>query len=275
MGLIATLLPNQTHARRLQLAVRAQHTLVTCGDWPALRRACETEPVHLAVLDLFATGPAAFEEVRWLRVHCPRVSLVAYVSLTHDHARDLFDAGKAGINGLVVADQDDAPRELLALIERAQARSAAEILHRAIELERQPPTVRDAVMLAITRAHEHLTPERLARLTGIPRRVLSKRLTDAGFPPPQRLITWGRLIMAAHMLESAHRSADRVALALDFPSGSAFRNTCQRYLHATPNQIRARGGSGYVGRLLLRQLRGVDAPAERPPLEPQTAQLAV
>lgn len=259
MALLAYLLPNQTHARRLQLAVRNRHTLVTCNDWGALKRTCEREPVELAVVDLFAGGSADFEEVRWLRVHCPRVSLVAYVALAAERARDLFDAGKAGINGLVVADQDDSPREMIALIERAQARSAAEVLHRALELERQPAAVRDAMMLAVTRAHEHLTPERLARLTGMPRRVLSRRLTEAGFPPPQRLITWGRLIMAAHMLESPQRSADRIALALDFPSGSAFRNTCQRYLHATPQQIRARGGAAYVGRVLMRHLQPASA----------------
>jgi hypothetical protein len=52
-------------------------------------------------------------------------------------------------------------------------------------------------------------------------------------------------------LEDRHRSADRIALALDFPSGSAFRNTCQRYLQATPLDIRARGGAAYVIRTLL------------------------
>jgi hypothetical protein len=48
------------------------------------------------------------------------------------------------------------------------------------------------------------------------------------------------------MLEDKHRSADSVAQVLDFPSGSAFRNTCQRYLQATPQQLRDRGGAAYV-----------------------------
>jgi hypothetical protein len=45
-----------------------------------------------------------------------------------------------------------------------------------------------------------------------------------------------------------------VAASLDFPSGSAFRNTCQRYLHATPGEIRGRGGAAYVIRTMLRQV---------------------
>ena len=54
------------------------------------------------------------------------------------------------------------------------------------------------------------------------------------------------------MLEDPHRSANSVATALDFPSGSAFRNTCQRYLHATPEKIRSRGGAAYAVKTLLR-----------------------
>jgi len=48
------------------------------------------------------------------------------------------------------------------------------------------------------------------------------------------------------MLEDPHRSADSVARILDFPSGSAFRNTCQRYLSAAPQEIRNDGGSAFV-----------------------------
>jgi AraC-like DNA-binding protein len=59
------------------------------------------------------------------------------------------------------------------------------------------------------------------------------------------------LIVAASMLEDGSRSADGVAGALDFPSGSAFRNTCQRYLGCTPHQIRQRGGAGWVIQELL------------------------
>ena len=56
------------------------------------------------------------------------------------------------------------------------------------------------------------------------------------------------------MLEDANRSADSAARALDFPSGSAFRNTCQRYLRATPQEIRARGGAAFVVEAFLKDV---------------------
>ncbi len=257
MGVIATLLPNATQLQRLRTAIRDRHQLVACDDWAELLQVCERQPVRLAVVDLFAGGNASFERVRHMKQRLPRLTLIAYVTFTADRAHELFDAGRQGMDGLIIADQDDAPRALLALVEHAESKSLGAVVRQS--LDDVEPTIRDAVLLAVTRAHERLSPEGLARLLALPRRTVSQRLSAAGYPPPQRLLTWGRLIVAAHLLEDRHRSADRIALALEFPSGSAFRNTCQRYLHATPHDIRARGGAAYVIRSLLRQV----GPAER------------
>jgi AraC-like DNA-binding protein len=254
MGVIVTLLPQPGRLQRLRAAIRDRHTIVTCDDWSSVTRMCETEPVHLTVLDLYADGPANFERVRVLKLRFPRVALVAYVSITQERARDMFDAGRCGLDGLVIADVDDAPATLLMHVEKAEARSVASVLRPAIAGLKA--TVRDAVLASVTRAHERLTPEGFARLLAVPRRLLTRRLTEAGFPPPHRLLTWGRLIVAAHMLEDVHRSADGVAQVLDFPSGSAFRNTCQRYLRATPQQLRDRGGAAYVIEVFMREARG-------------------
>jgi len=258
MGVIATLLPNAAHLQRLRTAIRDRHQLMACDEWSELVRACERQPVRVAVIDLFAGGRANFERVRFLKQRLPRLTLIAYVSFTREQAHDLFDAGRQGMDGLVIADQDDSPRSLLALVEGAESRSLGAVVRRA--LGGIESTARDAVLLAVTRAHERLSSEGLARLLALPRRTVAQRLTAAGFPPPQRLITWGRLIVAGHLLEDRHRSADRIALSLDFPSGSAFRNTCQRYLHATPREIRARGGAAYVIRAMLRQAGATEQP---------------
>jgi AraC-like DNA-binding protein len=208
--------------------------------------------VRVAVIDLFAGGRANFERVRQLKQRLPRLTLIAYVTVASDRAHDLFDAGRQGMDGLVIADQDDSPRALLAVIEQAESRSLSTAVRQSVASE--DPAVRDAVLLCVTRAHERLSPNGLAQLLALPRRTVSQRLAAAGYPAPQRLITWGRLIVAAHLLEDRHRSADRIATSLDFPSGSAFRNTCRRYLAATPGEIRARGGASFVMEAMARQL---------------------
>lgn len=253
MGVIATLLPNAGHVQRLKTAIRDRHQLVTCEDWSGLLRTCEGQPVRVAIVDLFAGGQANFERVRQVKQRLPRLTLIAYITFSTELAHDIFDAGRQGMDGLVIADQDDAPRSLLALIEHAESRSLGSVVRRS--LEGVEPVICDAVLLSVTRAHERLSPDGLARLLALPRRTVSQRLLAAGFPPPQRLLTWGRLIVAAHLLEDRHRSADRIAVALDFPSGSAFRNACQRYLGATPSDVRLRGGAAYVLTAMMAEIR--------------------
>ena len=181
MGVIVTLLPQPGRLQRLRAAIRDRHTLVTCEDWSAVSRVCETEPVHLAVLDMYADGPANFERVRVLKLRFPRVALIAYVSITTERARDMFDAGQCGLDGLVVADLDDAPAMMLMHVEKAEARSVASVLRPAIAGLK--PTVRDAVLASVTRAHERLTPEAFARLLAVPRRLLTRRSPRPGSPP--------------------------------------------------------------------------------------------
>jgi AraC-like DNA-binding protein len=255
MGVIAALLPNAKHVQRLRAAIRDRHEVIVCDDWQALIDACGRQPVRLAFIDLFAGSQTSFEHVRQLKQRLPRLTIVAYVTFTPDRAYDLFDAGRQGIDGLVLADQHDTPRALLALVEQAESRSLGTIVRQS--LDGVDPTARDALLLAVTRAHERLSPEGLARLLAMPRRTMSGRLARAGFPSAQRLLTWGRLIVAAHLLEDSRRSAQRVARSLEFPSGSAFRNTCQRYLRASPHEIRARGGAAYVIRTMLTQMQAV------------------
>jgi AraC-like DNA-binding protein len=245
MAVIATLLANPSVAQRVRMALTSRHSVLVCDDWGQLTRECRERPVQLVVVDLHdREGSANFDRMRTLRRECPRVGLIGWCRGEPPFMRDLFEAGRAGFDGVLLSDLDDSPERLLALVEQADARSVASVLRKS--LGDVSPLVRDAAMIAVTRAHERLTAEALARQLLVPRRLLTRRLHDAGFPPPQQLLTWGRLIVAAHLLEDASRSADGVALTLDFASGSAFRNLCQRYLHATPQQIRVQGGGAWA-----------------------------
>jgi AraC-like DNA-binding protein len=257
MGVIATLLPNGDHLQRVRTAIRDRHEILVCDDWASLAKTCERQPVRLVLIDIFAGDQPNFDRVRQLKRRLPRLTLIAYVTFSADRAYDLFDAGRQGMDGLVLAGQNDAPRALLALVEQAESRSLGTIVRQAVA--GLDSVAVDALLVSVTRAHERLSPDGLARLMALPRRTVSAHLLRAGFPSAQRLLTWGRLIVAAHMLEEPHRSAQRVASALDFPSGSAFRNTCQRYLHAAPQEIRARGGASYVIRTMLAQLQAASS----------------
>jgi AraC-like DNA-binding protein len=222
----------------------AHHAVVECQHWHGLEETCASHPVTLAVLDLYASGAANFEAIRRLRARFAKLPLVAYVAADVDRVRDLFDAGRAGVDGLLLADHDDHSAAIRGVVDQAEARGVAGGLRQRIA--DAPPLPRDAILVSVTRAHARLTAQKLADVLATTPRQLARELVDAGFPPARACIAWGRLMVAAQMLEDERRSADAVARVLDYPSGSAFRNLCRRYLDATPQDIRARGGAPFV-----------------------------
>ena len=263
MNIVAALLPNPVRMGRLRSAVAGRLELVPCDNWSSLTRLCESTPIQSVVVDFCSDGHASFDELRVLRGRFPRIAIVGYVSSPPAKAHDIFDAGRFGLSGLIVADENDSAASILAVLEVAETRNVAVVLRRA--LKATPPLVRDATLLAVARASARLTPEKIAQVLNVSRRTLSQHLAGAGFPAPQRLITWGRLIVAGYLLDSSRSSADGVAASLHFPSGSAFRNTCQRYLQATPREIKARGGADYVARALLRECHTLSSSAKGSP----------
>ena len=267
MGVIATLLPLDRCLQRVHGAVRGQHTVTPCRNWDELLAACASEPVHLAIVDLFADEDASFERIRQLRLRFPRLTLVAYVIASPQRARDLFDAGRAGLDGLLLVDLDDSPQAVRTVVEQAEARGVSTLLrHR---LEGMDNIARDAILVAITRAHLRLTSHRLSETLSVSKANLLERLRKERLPAPQRLIGWGRLIVAGQMLDDPRRSADGIARTLDFPSGSAFRNMCQRYVGASPLEIRDRGGARFVTAQFLRSIgRPALAEGHEDPLKP-------
>lgn len=257
MALIATLLPNPVSAMRLRSALRDRYTLRSCETLKELLALCGSSAVSTVVVDPYDARSRVpdFEPLRQLKRRYPSVSIVLYVTCPPATAQHMFEMGRLGLDGLVVTEQDDGPTQLLSRIEQSGARALADTVRQALgDLK---PTARDAVLTVVARAHERLSPETLARLLGIRRKLLAERLAEAGFPSPQPLIAWGRLIVAASMLEDEQRSADSIALALEFPSGSAFRNTCQRYIRLAPQQIRQAGGALHVIQAFLSQRREV------------------
>jgi len=163
MAVITALIPNPVRLGRLRLAAREGHTVIPCDGWDELFHVAERQLVHIAVLDLEAAGAPNFDPVRRLKLLSPRVALVAYVVLTPDKIRHIFDAGRYGFEELVVADVDDGPSAFGRAIDKAAARGVAALVRKLVPTA--PNTVaRDALMVSVTRAHERLTPTMLASI---------------------------------------------------------------------------------------------------------------
>ena len=84
--------------------------------------------------------------------------------------------------------------------------------------------------------------EKVALALGVHRKTLVNWCQRAHAPPPSVLVTWVRLLLAVEILQSPGHTIERVAHSLEFPSGSAFRNLCRRYLGHRPAELRSSAG---------------------------------
>jgi AraC-like DNA-binding protein len=218
---------------------------MVCESWEQMFSACDGRLVHAAVLDLAVAATPTFDPIRRFKRLNPTIALIAYTTYSMETAHHIFDAGRYGFEALVIADLDDGPSAFARAIERASARGVAGMVKRGLARPADPVAA-DALLTTITRAHERLTPAALAHEMGISSRRLARALEASGYPSPHKLIMWGRLIVAAALMDGTRHSTDRIALTLSFPSGSAFRNNCRRYMGAKPSEIRARGGAALV-----------------------------
>lgn len=253
LRVVTALLRDESRIARARRAGRGFADLVVCASWGELVEQCRDRPLGVLLIDLWCvtgvSAEAAFDEVRELRRRHPALAAVIYADGSPARARDLFDAGRLGLEGLVVAGIGDDAKGLRRAIDDAEATGVARLLRPA--LGGISARVRDATMLCVVRAYRPIEPRELAGTIGIGRRRLAHLLAADGFPTTRRLIAWGRLIMAARLLEDPSRSANQVARNLGYPSGTALRNACHRYLGAAPQEIRERGGAAFViGRLV-------------------------
>lgn len=259
---LLALLSDDVQITRLTEAATDRYQVVLSPNWAELLMQAEQQSVAFIVFDLYAAGPPCFDIVRSLRTTYPRTSLVAYQK-SPSSLGDIFDLGRLQVNGLIVFDHSDSVSSISSLLDHAEARTVSFQVRQ--RLHNASSAARDAVLLAITRAYENLSPTELAERLKLSRRVLVCHLAEANLPHPAALLTWGRLIIASTLLEGGLRSADSVALSLGFSSPSSFRNTCQRYLHTTPHGIKALGGSAWVINAMFTTLYAPEPQASQDP----------
>jgi AraC-like DNA-binding protein len=171
----------------------------------------------------------------------PEVPFLGYCGMGAAHAEELRELARAGVHELVFRDIDDLPARLRAKLGRGlEACAGALVLRRLSAL--LPETLHGLVSYCVSFPRESHEIERVALALGVHRKTLVNWCQRAHAPPPSTLITWVRLLLAVEILQTPGHAIERIANALEFASGSAFRNLCQRYFGRRPAELRSPGG---------------------------------
>jgi AraC-like DNA-binding protein len=208
-------------------------------------------------------GLATDATVRAIRRGYPSLPVIAYVLPGRACSADILALARAGVHELVLRGVDDVGIALRAAVSSAVRQSVAERV-----LREAAPLVGTAALEILRYCLEHAaeapTIHGVARALGVHRKTLVNRMRAASLPPPRALLGWCRLLVAAELLDDPARPVEQVALELDFPSGTAFRNMLRRYTALGPREVRENGGLECVLHAFKRALvagRDADRPA--------------
>jgi AraC-like DNA-binding protein len=231
---------------------RAVITCVSSED--ALLTAIRSQPVSGVIIDAFG-GPHddTAELIRRVRTVCGTVPILAYCTPDAAGVRAATACVKAGADDVLLRGSEDLRSVCRDVIrQRTRAELADHVF--ATVLSDTPSEGRVLVRYCLDHAHRALTATEIAADMGVHRKTLVNRAQSAGLPPPAALISWCRLLHAAYMLRDPRATVERVALDLDFGSGTALRNMFRRYLGLRPKEVRDRGGHECVAQALRRWL---------------------
>ena len=171
----------------------------------------------------------------------PGVPFLGYCRMGVSHAEELRELARAGVHELVFRDIDDLPVLLRAKLGRGIEACAGALVLRRLSAQ-LPETLHGIVAYCVSFPRESHEIEKVALALGVHRKTLVNWCQRAHAPPPSTLVTWVRLLLAVEILQAPGHAIERVANALEFASGSAFRNLCQRYFGRRPAELRSPGG---------------------------------
>jgi AraC-like DNA-binding protein len=111
---------------------------------------------------------------------------------------------------------------------------------------RLPRLALDCIKWAIEHCHHHPTVEDLAEPFAVSPRALTRMLRRSGAPSPGRILLWGRLLRAIHLLSERNATVERVAFTVGYSSGAALTRALRRETGYATAEVLRRGGIGCV-----------------------------
>jgi AraC-like DNA-binding protein len=206
------------------------------------------------------TGAPTASLVREFRQRRPRVAIVGYCRAAHEQSQDIIALATAGIHEIVFLDVTDWGNVLRQTFARAAQSCGA-----TVAFDRLAPVVpgllQPLIEYCLYFPQLCTSVPRVAAALGVHRKTLVNYTQRFGLPGPSVLITWCRLIIAAHLLETRGGAVERVALALEYPSATALRNTLRRYSGHRPADLRRHGMDQMIDEFACLLARG---PSQEP-----------
>ena len=243
---------------RVHRASRQWFDVRQVTTWANLREtAQESAPGALAVVDPYQDardGSALSPALHAFLLDFPSAAVVAALHIRLDAFRDLRTLGAWGVADILSLDQDATPASITHLLLSVSGRRLAMLLDESLPAA-MPGRARAILTVASDVVSRGGHASDLANALQITRRTLLRWCEDAGLPPPRRIMTWMRLLLAAEMLDEPGRTVSSIAFACGYASDTALRTALNAQLGKAAKELRRAGAFATAAEAFREEIR--------------------
>jgi AraC-like DNA-binding protein len=183
--------------------------------------------------------------VRSLRQRLPTLPIIGYCRIGHEHSASIRELALAGVHELVFRGVDDTGVLLRSVLSSAAHATVADAMLGEL-LPLIPAPLHPFIQFCLKSPQHAHSVGGVAGALGVNRKTLVNYCARAELPSPGKLLSWCRLLLAAHYLATTTRTVERIALQLDFASDTALRNMIKRYTGMRAQDLRHQDGASVV-----------------------------
>ncbi|HET7321478.1 MAG TPA: helix-turn-helix domain-containing protein [Longimicrobiaceae bacterium] len=231
---------------RVRLACGNDYHFLSLPDWGSLQEAIrEAPPAALVLVDPFAgadgaPGGALAPQLRQLLKDFPSSAVIAALEVAPARSAELQTLGRWGVVQVISLDHDDTPLSIARRLRAARGRPLRGMLEKILPPE-MPGRARAIVDAATDIVSAGAHGRDLADSLHLSRRTLLRWCKRAGLPAPRRLLAWMRVLLACELLDDPGRTVLSVANSCGYSSDSGLRRVTQKFLGASPSDLREQG----------------------------------
>jgi AraC-like DNA-binding protein len=186
-------------------------------------------------------GSSIERHIREIAAERPNTAIIVYCRAGAQYSSDIRALTSAGAHQFVFSGIDDTGSAFTDVLQSARRHCAADSVMRQLA-PIFPPSLHPIVEAALADPAELTTIGQLANARGVHRKTLFNLCERAHFLTPGELLTWCRLALVGHYLDTTGCTLEAIALEMSFASDTALRNTIKRYTRMRATDLRANGG---------------------------------
>jgi AraC-like DNA-binding protein/rhodanese-related sulfurtransferase len=210
--------------------------------------------VDTAILPARDTDGSSIERhIRQIAAERPDTAIIVYCRAGSQYSADIRALTSAGAHQFVFAGIDDTGSAFADVLRSARHHCAADSVMRQLA-PIIPASLHPIVEAALAEPADVTTIGQLANARGVHRKTLFNWCERAGFLTPGELLTWCRLALVAHYLDTTGCTLETIAIEMAFASDTALRNAIKRYTGMRATDLRLTGGVARVLEALRKRL---------------------